>query len=958
MNESPPDSRTTDRNGGIPELRTRALGWLAVWVSLGLLATVAALGLGLALTDAALDLPEGVRAATGWLMGAAVVVGLILARLPARRLTEERVASLFESENASLGTKLTNAVQLSRDPGASAVEQVLRREAVRLGERAATGLTAWPVFQRRIMAAAWLGGVVGVAWLGVIWGEREVLQAVWPRFTDPRGDHPPFSRLRLSVEPQEGQVLYGGRLDVRATASGQPTEKLWLVGEVGTNITRVMMFLAPDKSFFQTLSNLRDQGVYFVTDGHARSHRYPIHVRYTPQITLVEVTTVFPDYTGQPSKTAKLAEDAQTLPADTRVTFRVASNRPLKGGTLTLAPVLGGKPTEIALVPEPAATNRLGNGSRQEGGRPAGPVAENQKGNQAQGSGGSIDNHRVIGGFTLVEPVAFTISVEDVDGLKSAESRRGRFNLKPDQRPRLLVLEPGRDAVATPTIRVPVRVRAEDDYGIARVAWLRGLNRSTERALAMKLNLEPDARTVQAIGSFNLDKLGVRPGDVIEYYFEAADNYPKGPNIALSRIYRLEVISEEQYKAILRQAAAQKALFEPYFRRGAWLRRLAEHARALQRKAQQDNPADRAGTRQEALAMGEDVENYLRELAQLIHEATMFDVEQSFRETLARQHTAMEQVAKAMREATAGGRLDARAMAEASAALDLVSRAEDEEISDPATRIAAVASLLARANDFVKLASEQATLAQLLRRFSERANNLSRLEQMEIQAIAERQEQVKKGLAALLASLPELTAKLTDEEKFVPLRNEVNAFLKSVADAQIEQTLDETARFLAEPDPSQAFKWALATANEMDKLISKCSSDLLGPAKECLHFQPSVQKSMGNTLEQILAAMGSQNGGDGENGFTWFNHDIGVYGPDMELAGPQGGGGREIERSGGAGVVRVTGGTAESPPVPTTNSPARVKLQPDAKFPLRYRDLVGEYFRAIAESDQPEGSKR
>ena len=34
--------------------------------------------------------------------------------------------------------------------------------------------------------------------------------------------------------------------------------------------------------------------------------------------------------------------------------------------------------------------------------------------------------------------------------------------------------------------------------------------------------------------------------------------------------------------------------------------------------------------------------------------------------------------------------------------------------------------------------------------------------------------------------------------------------------------------------------------------------------------------------------------------------------------------------------------------------PGRVRLQPDARFPLRYRDLVGEYFRAVAES-QKEG---
>jgi hypothetical protein len=29
-----------------------------------------------------------------------------------------------------------------------------------------------------------------------------------------------------------------------------------------------------------------------------------------------------------------------------------------------------------------------------------------------------------------------------------------------------------------------------------------------------------------------------------------------------------------------------------------------------------------------------------------------------------------------------------------------------------------------------------------------------------------------------------------------------------------------------------------------------------------------------------------------------------------------------------------------------------VRLQPDARFPLHYRDLVGEYFRVIGESEK------
>src|SRR5204862_438631 len=163
----------------------------------------------------------------------------------------------------------------------------------------------------------------------------------------------------------------------------------------------------------------------------------------------------------------------------------------------------------------------------------------------------------------------------------------------PDERPRLVVLELGRNAVVTPSVRIPVKVQAQDDYGVTRVAWLRGHNRSIERPLNLKLTLKEGARSVESVGALELDKLGVRPGDVIDYYFEAADNYPKGPNVALSRMYRLEIISDEQYKEILKQAAARKALFEPYFKMGAWLRRLAEHSRGAQSKAEKTDPSAR-----------------------------------------------------------------------------------------------------------------------------------------------------------------------------------------------------------------------------------------------------------------------------------------------------------------------------------------------------------------------------
>ncbi len=338
------------------------------------------------------------------------------------------------------------------------------------------------------------------AWLVLIVAADDLVNAVAPRFLDPYGDHPPYSRLKIDVTPGNVEVLYGGQVEVRARVNPGKANKLWLVSKHGTNLTRTVMFLAPNESFFQTLSNLREPAEYFVTDGRARSHRFPIGIRYTPQVTLVELTTTFPEYTGKPPHSGKLSDEPQALPEETRVSFRVASNRPLKSGQLTLTPVLGGKQLHISLKPE--------------------------------------GQHNIVSGtFTFMQAVVFSVSVRDVNDLESVEPRQGRFNVLPDERPRLFVIEPGSDAVATPSIRVPIRVEATDDYGITRVACLRGLNRSIERPFNMKFVSKSGPQSVEATGSFNLDELGVRPGDVIEYYFEAADNYPKGPNVALSRPY-------------------------------------------------------------------------------------------------------------------------------------------------------------------------------------------------------------------------------------------------------------------------------------------------------------------------------------------------------------------------------------------------------------------------------------
>jgi hypothetical protein len=907
--------------GILRKLRARLAAWLGLRTALMLFGLTGGLIVAAVLIDAAIDLPEGWRAAAPCVLAACALGVAALGIGEWRRMNEQRVARLFEKVHPNLGNRLINAVQLGQIQGSSQVQELLRREAVELGRNAAVDVAVWPVVRQRMRIALAMAGVALALWLCLLLTGDELLKAVLPRFLDPQGDHPPYSRLKIEVTPGKSEVLYGGQVDVRAKVNSAGADKLWLVANSGTNLTRTVMFLAPDKSFFQTLANLREPAQYFVTDGRARSHRFPITIRYTPQITLADVTTTFPEYTGKQPHTGKLSDDPQSLPESTRLNFRVASNRPLKSGRIIITPVLGGKQTEVTLKPQ----------------------------NQ---------NNVVEGAVTLNEAIVFSISVRDVNDLESLEPRQGRFNILPDERPRLFVIEPGRDAVATPSIRIPVRVEATDDYGITRVGWLRGFNRSIERPFNMKFVPKSGPQSVEASGFLDFEKLGVQPGDVIEYYFEAADNYPKGPNVALSRMYQIQIISQEQYDAILRQAAARKALFEPYFALNAWLRRLAERARNLEKQAQSGSDADRQSAAKEAAALANDLAKYESELSKLLQQATLFDVEQAFRNTLVAQDARAKEVMKKLQSGAKGGQLDPKELADAVRELSEVAQAEQEDVGDPAGQIAAVAHLLAKANTFVKLAQQQAALAEMLRRFSDRNGELSRIEQMEMEELTYQQRRVQEGLHAMLAALPEMLAKLPEEPRFAPLREDVNNFIKAVAEAKIEEDLTQNERNLAALDGKAGYLLAQQAADKMAQLISKCNG-LPQQGKMCLRFKPSIQQALGNTLEQILTAMGanSGNGQNGQDGYALFNDDVALYGPNVELAGQQAGGRGDRGQPSTRRAERVTGESKD----PALKQPAiagRVRLQPNAKFPLRYRELVGEYFKVIAEYETENGGKK
>jgi hypothetical protein len=136
----------------------------------------------------------------------------------------------------------------------------------------------------------------------------------------------------------------------------------------------------------------------------------------------------------------------------------------------------------------------------------------------------------------------------------------------------------------------------------------------------------------------------------------------------------------------------------------------------------------------------------------------------------------------------------------------------------------------------------------------------------------------------------------------------------------------------------------------MDKLVARMkASDMAGVGETCLRFQPFLLTSLGNSLRQIMSALSG--GMSGGSGYGFLGQNVGLYGPNVQLAGKQGRGRDRPAPGSNEERVERSATDAADEDLPRSGETPRVKLQRDVKFPLRYRKLVGEYFRVIAETE-------
>ena len=274
------------------------------------------------------------------------------------------------------------------------------------------------------------------------------------------------------------------------------------------------MFDRGERGFTQQIENIKSDIVVFAhtKNRHALSRQRRISVILTPRLDKAWVKISPPAYTQLAP--AERPFDFKNLKAleGSKIEFRLASNRPLASGHLTVS--TDDAAQEINLT----------------------PTSEKQ----------------VAGSLTAQKPAQLKFALVDIDGNPSQETWQAALTVTHDLPPDVQVTNPSADSFAAMDFKAQPVIEASDDYGLTTVRIHIGRNDVYDEPRTIKY----DRITLHAREEVVLDfkTMDLKSGDKISLFAEAIDNAPE-PHLARSKTVTFTVITAEEYNDFLRERA-------------------------------------------------------------------------------------------------------------------------------------------------------------------------------------------------------------------------------------------------------------------------------------------------------------------------------------------------------------------------------------------------------------------
>jgi hypothetical protein len=854
------------------------------------------------------------------------------ARMRGERLRLERAARLLESRHPELENALINALQFSEkmdersgDPSTALMRREMARaelEAERLSVDDAVDMSAIKRARLPVLLIACLV-LLTVVLIPRFW-RFEV-----PRFLLFGADLPPFTLTDFHVSPRGAHVKYGGSVAITVKVGGLMPESLTLVTQTGRQPEQnTPLYTAETGVYKQTLENLTDDTRFYVRANTGRSARYLIAVDQAPRVQRIRLTIHPPAYTRSPVEMRTLDKEGIGGLFGTQVDVEVEATRPLEEGRLVLS--FGDAPEEVVTL-EP------------EAGRP-------------DHAGGS---------FAIRRDGRFRLDLTAADGLRAKDAARGPVHLLRDQKPLVYITTPGMNAVVTPDMTVPIRVEAEDDVALQRVELHRIVNNMTDSART--LDIPAGRRRADATAQLDFKDLGARPGDIIQYYASAYDNDPGKPNITDSDRYWLWVVSQEDYRRLLSQQRGLPQLVADYRAQTDALKSLAAEQRALAQEmaklAERPNDLQQAqrGLRQKARELA-------GEMRKLAGQKPQYDIEKGLQKKLSELAKQVEQAAKgAMKEAEtapAPGQMAAKGE-KAAQQLERASGQGQQSIEKALQALEKLAPLYQDVMRLRQLAQKQGEMAmqarQVARQVRQDEFSKSRLAQL-----AQQQEQARHTARQIQQDLQDHAG---DCRGIAPGAAAQAEQLAAALDKMgVADTMQSAERAFREPDAQTGAEQAERAQHMLESFFRQGKACRNG-AQQGLDSQAGMclGQGAGDTLDQLSRMMGQGQGGEGQGTAMGQGGQPAPQPGTRPGDGSSSGSGQQAtaltlrqQQSGsstrrqnrahfpGANLPGALGQEDVERLSEPSRKPASVADSSEGRYPVEYRKLVKDYFKAVA----------
>jgi len=947
---------------GLLALRRRAVAIGTAAAALyGLLAALALL-LACMWLDLALDLPSGVRTLCGvaaLALGIGLLGRLALAARQAGALASvaRRVDQVANGRGQVLaGVDLMLHQQTYRGsaaiPATAATTAGLAQIAVERAAALASKVSAETAAPLRPLARP--GGILAsILLLAAIiaLAAPRLASTQLLRFADPFGDHPPYSRVVFSVEPGDTKIVYGGGVEIRATAEGGTVENADLVlggSQPGGAEEALPMFPEPGGKWRATVASVTEPVRYYVRTRGARSRKYGIEVITVPKLESVRFRITPPAYTNRPPYEGPLPQGGIAGLAGTKVELWASSNRPLSGGTLEF------NPDAAAANPPTSAATSTAPSSTKSATQPAAPTPSSLA--LAPTSPRAAE---ATGSFVIGAAGKIRVKVTDVAGQASNETFAASVTVLPDERPFVRMTEPRPDSFATPDVTLPVALTGEDDYGVTRVQLYRSLNDSRSRPQDMPAPAPPPTRLPAAVG-LPLAEYGLKPGDVIKLFGRVEDNDPAGAKGSESPVVVVRIISQEQMRRMQLTRDALDVLVSKYEQAARRMEAMDAEIQKLIEQAAKLDPDSQLDA--EKMKQIKEMAEKLQEAAEAVKKSAKDDLPFDLDKHLTKQlddaakqldYNASDFEALARQKNLSAGQAKA-AMEELRKRLGVQRQQFQKEATEPLEHLEKVFPLKEDEARFVDLYQRQRDLEQRMNSLAaeqQKGGDDPRLK-ARMRDLEDEQRRLREELKSLVDDVENHAAGLPEDKRLDDLRNTARAFADAVRRSGAAEKMADAEQSLSEFAGKNAHDDAKAAADILEKFVSKCQS-MGEQASQCLKFQPGLSEGLGNTVEQLLEASGQGPGkGTGAGGGYSMRRstarNVGLYGglPTRSLTAKGGGG--KADR-GGSADGRGAAGNPGDPSGFDGTEKLRASGQSDAAVPAKYRKRVGEYFQRVAD---------